>query len=95
MTSVTLRVTAVVAEYSRVDNIISLVELIEQRLDKEREISFYKKTLEELQIKITALDKDVKITTMIIDLIQREKLLTVDERVNKLSILEDKVTTKL
>tara|TARA_R110002073_G_scaffold40449_1_gene114611 strand:- start:150 stop:386 length:237 start_codon:yes stop_codon:yes gene_type:complete len=77
------------------ENVISLVELIEQRLDKEREISFYKKVLEELQIKITALDKDVQITTMIIDLIQREKLLTADERVNKLSILEDKVTTKL
>jgi|TARA_R110000822_G_C15332081_1_gene494720 hypothetical protein len=77
------------------ENVISLVELIEQRLDKEREISFYKKVLEELQIKITALDKDVQITTMIIDLIQQEKLLTADERVNKLSILEDKVTTKL
>ena len=77
------------------ENVISLVELIEQRLDKEREISFYKKVLEELQLKITALDKDVQITTMIIDLIQREKLLTADERVNKLSILEDKVTTKL
>ena len=77
------------------ENVISLVELIEQRLDKEREISFYKKVLEELQIKITALDKDVQITTMIIDLIQQEKLLTTDERVNKLSILEDKVTTKL
>lgn len=77
------------------ENVISLVELIEQRLDKEREISFYKKVLAELQIKITALDKDVQITTMIIDLIQQEKLLTADERVNKLSILEDKVTTKL
>lgn len=77
------------------ENVISLVELIEQRLDKEREISFYKKVLEELQIKITALDKDVQITTMIIDLIQQEKLLTANERVNKLSILEDKVTTKL
>jgi len=77
------------------ENVISLVELIEQRLDKEREISFYKKVLEELQLKITALDKDVQITTMIIDLIQQEKLLTADERVNKLSILEDKVTTKL
>ena len=77
------------------ENVISLVELIEQRLDKEREISFYKKVLDELQIKITALDKDVQITTMIIDLIQQEKLLTADERVNKLSILEDKVTTKL
>ena len=77
------------------ENVISLVELIEQRLDKEREISFYKKVLEELQIKITALDKDVQITTMIIALIQQEKLLTADERVNKLSILEDKVTTKL
>ena len=77
------------------ENVISLVELIEQRLDKEREIGFYKKVLEELQIKIAALDKDVQITTMIIDLIQQEKLLTADERVNKLSILEDKVTTKL
>ena len=77
------------------ENVISLVELIEQRLDKEREISFYKKVLEELQLKITALDKDVQITTMTIDLIQQEKLLTADERVNKLSILEDKVTTKL
>lgn len=77
------------------ENVISLVELIEQRLDKEREISFYKKVLEELQIKITALDKDVQITTMIIDLIQQEKLLTTAERVSNMQVIEDKGKTKL
>ena len=77
------------------ENVVSLVELIEQRLDKEREIGFYKKVLEELQIKITALDKDVQITTMIIDLIQQEKLLTTAERVSNMQVIEDKGKTKL
>lgn len=77
------------------ENVVSLVELIEQRLDKEREISFYKKVLAELQLKITALDKDVQITTMIIDLIQQEKLLTTAERVSNMQVIEDKGKTKL
>ena len=77
------------------ENVISLVELIEQRLGKEREISFYKQALEDLHEKIAALDKDVQITTMIIDLIQREKLLTGGERISGMQILEDKGKTKL
>tara|TARA_R110000787_G_scaffold8729_4_gene29984 strand:- start:1251 stop:1487 length:237 start_codon:yes stop_codon:yes gene_type:complete len=78
-----------------VENVVSLVELIEQRLGKEREISFYKQALEDLRVKITALDKDVQITTMIIDLIQREKLLTTAERVSNMQVIEDKGKTKL
>jgi hypothetical protein len=77
-----------------VENVISLVELIEQRLSKEREISFYKQALEDLHVKIAALDKDVQITTLIIDLIQREKLLTGGERIGGMQILEDKVKPK-
>ena len=34
------------------DNIVSLADLIEQRLRKQQELDYYKETLERLQIKI-------------------------------------------
>ena len=46
------------------DNIVSLTDLIEQRLRKQQEIDYYKETLQKLQIKISELvdtkDKDRK-----------------------------------
>ena len=45
------------------DNVVSLSDLIEQRLRKQQEIDFYKETLEQLQKKISILTKEVDITT--------------------------------
>jgi len=64
--------------------------LIEQRLRKQQEIDFYKETLEQLQKKISILTKEVDITTLIIDMIEQERVLSLDEKRDKIMLLDDK-----
>ena len=72
------------------DNIVSLADLIEQRLRKQQEIDYYKETLKNLQIKISELGKEVDITTLIIDMIEGERVLTLDEKRGNILLLNDK-----
>ena len=72
------------------DNVVSLSDLIEQRLRKQQEIDFYKETLEQLQKKISVLTKEVDITTLIIDMIEQERVLSLDEKRDKIMLLDDK-----
>tara|TARA_B100001059_G_C17771643_1_gene548812 strand:+ start:972 stop:1220 length:249 start_codon:yes stop_codon:yes gene_type:complete len=72
------------------DNIISLSELIEQRLRKQQEIDYYKETLIKLERKIRELSKEVDITSLIIDMIETERVLTIDEKLGKMLLLNDK-----
>ena len=72
------------------DNIVSLADLIEQRLRKQQEIDYYKETLQKLQIKIAELGKEVDITTLIIDMIEGERVLTIDEKRGNILLLNDK-----
>ena len=72
------------------DNVVSLSDLIEQRLRKQQEIDFYKETLEQLQKKISILTKEVDITTLIIDMIEQERVLTIDEKRGKILLLDDR-----
>jgi len=67
------------------DNIVSLTDLIETRLRKEQEIEYYMDALTQLQKKIKYLQKDVNITILIIDLIEKEKIMTLDEKALKLT----------
>jgi len=76
------------------DNIVSLADLIEQRLRKQQEIDYYKETLQKLQIKITELGKEVDITTLIIDMIEGERVLTLDEKRGNILLLNDKKDKK-
>ena len=71
------------------DNVISLTDLIETRLRKQQEIEYYKETLERLQRKIGELGKEVDITTIIIDMIENERVLTIDEKRGKMLLLND------
>ena len=70
--------------------IISLTDLIESRLKKQREIEYYQETLEKLQRRIAELDKEVGITTIIIDMIESERVLTLDEKEGKMLLLDSK-----
>ena len=70
--------------------IISLTELIETRLKKQREIEYYQETLERLKKKIGELGKEVSITTLIIDMIEGERVLTLDEKRGNILLLNDK-----
>jgi hypothetical protein len=76
------------------DNIVSLADLIEQRLRKQQELDYYKETLERLQIKIGELGKEVDITTLIIDMIEGERVLTLDEKRGNILLLNDKKEKK-
>ena len=72
------------------DNVVSLTDLIEQRLRKQQELDFYRETLEQLQKKIVVLSKEVDITTLIIDMIEQERVLTIDEKRGKILLLDDR-----
>jgi hypothetical protein len=74
--------------------IISLTDLIETRLRKEQEIEYYQETLERLQKRIGDLGKEVSITTLIIDMIESERVLTLDEKQGKILLLNDTKETK-
>ena len=76
------------------DNIISLSDLIEQRLRKQQEIDYYKETLIKLERNINELSKEVDITSLIIDMIETERVLTIDEKLGKVLLLNDKKRTK-
>jgi|TARA_B110000046_G_scaffold180766_1_gene211873 hypothetical protein len=69
--------------------IISLTDLIETRLRKEQEIEYYQETLERLQKRIGELNTEVSITTLIIDMIESERVLTLDEKKGKILLLDD------
>ena len=72
-------------------DIISLTDLIESKLKKEQEIDYYKETLLQLQKKIGVLSKEVSITSLIIDMIEQERVLTLGEKKSKMIKLEDKI----
>ena len=72
------------------DNVVSLTELIETRLRKQQEIEYYQETLKKLQQRIGELSKEVSITTLIIDMIETERVLTLDEKKGKMLLLDSK-----
>ena len=74
--------------------VISLTDLIETRLKKQQEIEYYQETLERLQKRIGELDKEVSITTLIIDMIESERVLTIDEKQGKMLLLDSKKEIK-
>ena len=69
--------------------VISLTDLIESRLKKQQEIEYYQESLERLQRKIGELGTEVSITTIIIDMIETERVLTLDEKKGKMLLLDE------
>ena len=72
-------------------DIISLTDLIESKLKKEQEIEYYRETLIRLEKKIGVLSKEVSITSLIIGMIEQERVLTLGEKKSKMINLEDKI----
>tara|TARA_B110000483_G_C17844005_1_gene407728 strand:- start:89 stop:331 length:243 start_codon:yes stop_codon:yes gene_type:complete len=72
------------------NKVVSLTELIETRFRKRKEIEYYQETLMRLQERIAELDKEVDITTLIIDMIENERVLTVTEKRDKILLLDEK-----
>ena len=53
-------------------NIISLADVLEQKLRKEQELKFYEKQLEELTQKMFFVRKDIEVTNLVIEIINDE-----------------------
>ena len=68
--------------------VISLEDLIETPLRKQQEIDYYKESLIKLEKKIRELGKEVDITTLIIDMIEDERVLTIEEKRSKILLLD-------
>ena len=69
-------------------DVISLEDLIETRLRKQQEINYYRESLLRLEKKIGELSKEVDITTLIIDMIEDERVLTIEEKRSKILLLD-------
>tara|TARA_Y100000593_G_scaffold63459_1_gene117299 strand:+ start:131 stop:367 length:237 start_codon:yes stop_codon:yes gene_type:complete len=53
-------------------NIISIADILEQKLRKEQELKFYEKQLVELQEKMFFVKKDIEVTNLVIEIINDE-----------------------
>lgn len=60
--------------------IILLSDIIEQKVRKEKELQYYQKQLVELQEKIHYLSKEVDLTNLIIELIERDNVYEISDR---------------
>ena len=64
--------------------IVLLSDFIEQKVRKEKELEYYTQQLEELQKKLFLLNKEIQLTNLIIDIIDKEQVINVK------NYLEDK-----
>ena len=53
-------------------NIISIADILEQKLRKEQELKFYEKQLIELQEKMFFVKKDIEVTNLVVEIINDE-----------------------
>tara|TARA_R100001082_G_C4338300_1_gene148857 strand:+ start:774 stop:986 length:213 start_codon:yes stop_codon:yes gene_type:complete len=67
---------------------VSLSDLIESRLRKEQELEYYQEALTRLVKKVSILQKEIDITNLIIDMIEGEKVMTIEEKISKMIEVE-------
>ena len=60
--------------------LILISDIIETRLRKEKELEYYQKQLEKINQKMFFLRKDLEITNLIIDMIEKEKVVDLKEQ---------------
>jgi len=61
-------------------NLIQIQDIIETRLRKQQELEYYTKQLEEIKQKMFFLQKDLDLTNLIIDIIEKEQVYDVKEQ---------------
>ena len=59
--------------------IIMLSDVLETKARKEAELKYYQEQLEKLQQKMFFIQKDIDLTNLIIDLIEKEKVMDIKE----------------
>ena len=57
--------------------IIMLADVLETRVRKEKELEYYQKELEKLEQKMFFIKKDIDITNLIIDMIEKENVIDI------------------
>ena len=65
--------------------IIMLTDVLEQKVRKEKELEYYQKELEKLQEKMFFIQKDIDVTNLIINMIEKENIVDL-----KQNLLENK-----
>lgn len=68
--------------------LILLEEFLEQRLRKTKEIEYYEEQLKEIERKLFFLRKERQLTTTIIDMLTREKIVDLQEMVEEKLLLK-------
>jgi hypothetical protein len=61
--------------------LILLTDIIDHKLRKQKELEFYQKELDKLQQKMMFLRKDIEITNLCINIIEKEKVVDIRDRV--------------
>lgn len=69
--------------------ILSLTEVLENKIVKEKELEYYYEQLKEIQRKISFLETDLNLTRRIIKMIESEKIIEIDNSLPILSFGED------
>ena len=69
--------------------IISLTEVIESKVIKEKELEFYREQLVEITRKIGFLELDLNLTKQIIGLIEKESIVSIDNSVPLIGVDPD------
>lgn len=63
--------------------IILLADVVQQKLRKERELTFYETQLAQLLITMDFIRKEIDITNIIIDLVSEEKIIDIQDYLKK------------
>jgi len=61
--------------------LIHITDILETKLRKEKELEYYQQELEKLQQKMFFIKKDIDITNLIIEMIERDKVYDVKQNV--------------
>jgi len=69
--------------------ILFITDLIDQRLRKEQEITYYEKELTKIEEKLFFLRKEQQLTKFIIDIIEQEKVVDIREQMYEKLIDKD------
>jgi len=64
------------------NKIVLLVDVYKMREEKQKELAFYEQKLKELETKLFFVNKEIQITTFIIDMIEKEKIHSIGGRYN-------------
>ena len=68
------------------NNVVSLAEISAKKVEKEKELEFYRNHLELCERKLSYIQMDINVTLEIIDMIEHEKVVLVDASVPIISI---------